>query len=294
MRVKRTDVLTFNVLGYVFILFLAVLCLIPFLLIISGSITEESHIFTQGYNLIPSKVSFEAYTTIFKTPDTVIRAYLVSVTLTVTGAIVGLFLTAMTAFVLNSKEFKYRNSIAFYFYFTTLFSGGLTPYYILMVKYLHMKDTPWALLLPGLFTVWYLIIMRAFYKSIPDALFESAKIDGAGQLRVFFSIALPLSKPALATIGLFIALGYWNSWYEAMLFINDKDLFPLQYYLYRMLSSVNFAEISMKNPKMVAIQLPKESLKMAMAVIATGPIIFLYPFVQKYFIKGMTIGAVKG
>jgi len=291
---KRNDVFIFNLLGYAFVLFVAVLCLVPFLLIISGSLTEESHIFTKGYSLIPTKLSFEAYTTIFKTPGTVLRAYFVSISLTVSGAVIGLFLTAMTAFVLNSKDFKYRNRIAFYFYFTTLFSGGLTPYYIMMVKYLHIKDTFWALLLPGLFTVWYLIIMRAFYKSIPDAIFESAKIDGASQPRIFLSIALPLSKPALATIGLFIALGYWNSWYEAMLFINNKNLIPLQYYLYKMLSSVNFAEAAMQNPKLKAVQLPKESLKMAMSVIATGPIVFLYPFVQKYFIKGMTIGAVKG
>jgi putative aldouronate transport system permease protein len=292
--VKNKDVLIFNIVGYAFVLFLAIACVIPFLLVLSGSLTDENTIFTKGYNLIPSKVSFEAYITIFKAPSTMIRAYLVSIILTGTGAVIGLFLTSMTAFVLNSKDFKYRNHISFYFYFTTLFSGGLTPYYILMVKYLHMKDTPWALLIPGLLTVWYLIIMRAYYKSIPDAIFESAKMDGANQIRIYFNIALPLSKPALATIGLFIALGYWNSWYNALLFINNPHWFPLQYYLYRMLSSAQFADTAIRSPRLVAIQLPKESLKMAMSVIATGPIIFLYPFLQKYFIKGLTVGAVKG
>lgn len=291
---KKKDVIVFNIMGYIFITFLAIACLIPFLLVVSGSITKESYIFTNGYNIIPAKISLEAYDSILKAPATIINAYMVSILLTLSGAIIGLLLTSMTAFALNTKDFKYRNKIAFYFYFTTLFNGGLTPYYILMVKYLNIKDTPWALLLPGLFSVWYLIIMRTFYKSIPDAVFESAKIDGANHFRTYANIALPLSKPALATIGLFIALGYWNSWYNAMLFINNPNLFPLQYYLYRMLNSVEFANAAMKGPRLAAVELPKESLKMAMAVIATGPIILLYPFVQKYFIKGMTIGAVKG
>lgn len=291
---KKRDVQAFNAFGYILITAFAATCLLPFLLVVSGSLTAESAIFQKGYGILPSQFSLEAYKTILKAPWTVIDAYGVSIALTATGAFIGLFLTAMTAFVLNTKDFKYRNKIAFYFYFTTLFSGGLTPYYILMVKYLSLKDTPWALLLPGLFSVWNLIIMKTFYKSIPDAIFESAKIDGANHFRMFARIALPLSKPALATVGLFIALGYWNSWYEAMLFINDPHLYPLQYYLYRMLNSVQFANTAMKGLKATAVSLPKESIKMAMAVIATGPIILLYPFVQKYFIKGMTIGAVKG
>jgi putative aldouronate transport system permease protein len=291
---RKKDVVIFNTLGYIFITLLAIICLVPFLLVISGSLTKESYIYTNGYNIIPGQFSLEAYATILKTPATVLKAYAVSIILTLSGAVIGLFLTSMTAFVLNIKDFKYRNKISFYFYFTTLFSGGLTPYYILIVRYLNLKDTFWALLLPGLFSVWYLIIMRTFYKSIPDAVFESAKIDGANHLRTYINIALPLSKPALATIGLFIALGYWNSWYNAMLFINNPNLYPLQYYLYKLLNSMEFINSAMRSPRVVIVDLPKESLKMAMAVIATGPIVLLYPFVQKYFIKGMTIGAVKG
>lgn len=291
---RKKDVALFNTLGYLFITAFGIICLLPFLLVISGSLTKESAILSRGYGIWPSQFSGEAYSTILKAPMTILNAYAVSISLTLAGSAIGLFLTAMTAFVLNTKDFKYRNRVSFYFYFTTLFSGGLTPYYILMVRYLGVKDTPWALLLPGLISVWYLIIMKTFYKSIPDAVFESAKIDGANHFSMFLRIALPLSKPALATLGLFIALGYWNSWYNAMLFINDQHLFPLQYFLYRMLNSVQFADSAMRGLKATAISLPKESLKMAMAVIATGPIILVYPFVQKYFIKGMTIGAVKG
>lgn len=295
MIIKKTvDKSTFTIITYLFIIVVSLLCVIPFILVITGSITAEASIIRDGYRLIPKRVSFEAYSILSKSPETFVRAYTVTILLTSIGALLGLFLTAMTAYVLQRKDFEWRNGFSFYFFFTTLFSGGLVPWYILMVKYLHMKNSFIALMIPGLFNVFFIIIMKSFMKSIPDAITESAKIDGAGDFKIFVKLILPLSKPALATIGLFIALNYWNEWYNAMLFIENENMFPLQYFLYRILNSINFANSAAASSGVPLPQMPSESFKLAMTVVATGPIIFLYPFVQKYFIKGITIGAVKG
>ncbi|UKS30968.1 carbohydrate ABC transporter permease [Paenibacillus sp. HWE-109] len=294
-RRQSVEKYVFQVIGYVFISLFALMCLIPFLMIVIGSVTEESSIIRNGYSLIPSMFSLDAYAFILKNPKQIISAYQITLLVTIAGTGIGLFLTAMTAYVLQRKDFKYRNVFSFYFFFTTLFSGGLVPWYILIVKYLGWKDSLLALIIPPLLNVFYIIIMRSFISStIPDAISESAKIDGAGDFRIFFSMILPLTKPALATIGLFISLNYWNDWYHATLFINKEHLYPLQYFLYKILSSIAFANSSVASQGSVVMDTPKESFKLAMTVIATGPIILLYPFVQKYFIQGITIGAVKG
>ena len=218
---------------------------------------------------------------------------MVTVSITVIGTVLGLLFTAMTAYVLNRKDFFLRNQMSFFFYFTTLFNGGLVAYYIICIRYLHFKNSYIALVLPMLLNAFYILIMRNFMKSIPDAIMESAKIDGAGDFRIFCLI-IPLIKPALASIGMFIALNYWNDWYLAMLFIEEKSMFPLQYMLYRMLSSINFLIYASKFSSVSTVDIPKETIKLAMTVIAIGPILLLYPFVQKFFVKGITIGAVKG
>jgi putative aldouronate transport system permease protein len=296
METKWTmEKVVFNLLGYFLITLFAVMCVVPFIMILTGSITEESAIIKEGYKIIPSAVSFESYALILKTPMQMLKAYQVTLIVTIVGTIVGLFLTAMTAYVLQRKDFRYRNLFAFYFFFTTLFSGGLVPWYILIISYLDLKNSLLALILPALLNVFYIIIMRSFMSStIPDAISESAKIDGAGDFRIFLSIILPLSKPALATIGLFIALNYWNDWYHALLFIEKESLYPLQYFLYKILNSVSFANSAAAQTGLAVVSMPKESFKLAMTVVATGPIILLYPFVQKYFIQGITVGAVKG
>ncbi|UKS29518.1 carbohydrate ABC transporter permease [Paenibacillus sp. HWE-109] len=288
------DRVAFQAIGYLFIGVVAILCLIPFLLLISASITENESIFKDGYRLIPSKFSLEAYQVIFKAPMDMLRAYSVTIQLTLLGTITGLFVTSMTAYVLQRYDFKYRNHFAFFFYFTTLFSGGLIPAYILVVRYLQLKDHFLSLLLPGLLSAWLIFLMRNFIKTIPDAIIESAKMDGAGDFKIFIRLIVPLATPGLATIGLFIALNYWNDWFHAMLYIEDRKLFPLQYFLYNMLNKAKFAETVVSEASIVLPEVPTESLKMAMAVVATGPIVFLYPFVQKYFVKGLTIGAIKG
>lgn len=285
----------FNAIGYLIVSVLAILCFIPFIMILTGSLTEENTIVREGYKLIPNHLSFESYAYIFKAPGQILKAYQITLLVTIIGTAAGLFLTAMTAYVLQRKDFKYRNAFAFYFFFTTLFSGGLVPWYILIIKYLSLKNSLLALILPLLLNVFYIIIMRSFMSStIPDAISESAKIDGAGDFRIFLSIILPLSKPGLATIGLFIALNYWNDWYHALLFIEKESLYPLQYFLYNILNSINFANSSAAQSGVAVVAMPKESFKLAMTVVATGPIILLYPFVQKYFVQGITVGAVKG
>ena len=293
---KSSDVKLFNGISYALITLVALLCLIPFLLVVMGSITDEKEIIANGFSLFPQKFSLEAYRTALKEPMAIIRAYGVTISLTAIGTTLGLFTVAMTAYVLQRKDFKWRNKFSFFFYFTTLFSGGLVPWYIVMVRYLGLKDSYLSLLLPPMLSVFNIILMKSYLGGIPKALTEAAKIDGAGDFEIFWKIILPLSKPALATVGLFIAIGYWNDWYNCMLFINNENLSSLQYYLYKIVNNVEaYKTILSQTGGSVgsAINMPSESLKMALTVIVTGPIILVYPFIQKYFVSGITIGAVK-
>jgi len=294
-KIKATKTtIIFNIIGYFLVTIFAILCLIPFIMLISGSFTSEHAIANYGYGIVPKEFSLSAYKLLLKYPQDIIRAYGVSIFITVSGTILGLFLITMTAFVISRRDFKYRNKLSFFFYFTTLFNGGLVATYIFMIRYLHLKDSYLALILPLMFNVFYLLIMRSFIKSIPESIIESAKMDGAGYFKIFMKLILPLSKAGLATIGLFIALEYWNDWYNAMLYITDYKKFPLQYLLYNMLSSTEAMSRISSVANVSDANMPSQSLKLAMAVIATGPIILVYPFVQKYFIKGITVGAVKG
>lgn len=284
----------FYVICYVVVTIVALTCLLPFIMLISGSFSSEQAIWFQGYGLLPREFSTAAYELIFKTPMTVIRAYGVSIFITVVGTAFGLLFTTMTAYVIARQDFKYRNQLSFFFYFTTLFNGGMVCTYIFYIQYLHLKDNLLALILPSMFNVFYLLIMRTFVAAIPTALIESAKIDGAGEYKIFFRIILPLLKSGLATIGLFLALGYWNDWYNAMLYMNDEKRYPLQYMLYSLMQKTQAMAAIASQANIQMIDMPSNSLKLAMAVVATGPIVLVYPFVQKYFVKGVTVGSVKG
>lgn len=289
------DKMLLSVIGYVTLTVLAIFCIFPFILVISSSLSEESAIIEKGFQIFPTAFSTEAYSLLFKYPAEMLRAYGVTISVTAIGTIVGLFLTSMTAYVLSRRDFKWRSRFSFFFFFTTLFSGGLVPWYLMIINYLHLKDTLLVLILPMMMNVFYIIVMKSFMSSIPDAITESAKIDGAGDFRIFMQLIVPLSKPALATIGLFIALAYWNDWYNALLFISKSELMPLQYYLYKMLGNMDgMRKAMMASGAVVNTDLPTESLKMAMTIVATGPILLAYPFIQKYFVTGLTIGAVKG
>lgn len=279
---------------YFLISVFALLCLLPFMLMITSSFMNEKEILSEGYKLIPKQISTSAYVFLFKNPINLLYAYRVTITITVIGTVLGLFFMSMAGYVLCRKDFKYRNQISFFIYFTTLFSGGLIPSYILMVKGLHLQDSSWSMILPGIMSPWSIFLMRNFMKNIPDSLYESATIDGAGDFRIYYQIFLPLAKPALATIGLFLGLAYWNEWYNGMLYMQTATKFPLQYFLQRIVSQANVQLLIQKGVTVNAAELPSESIKMATAVVATGPIILAYPFAQKYFISGLTIGAVKG
>lgn len=289
-----SDRIAFDFIGSFLLLLLALVCVLPFYLIIIGSFTAESEIMRKGYSLIMQDFSLEGYKLCLKNPVSIATAYGNTIFVTVAGTAVSLFITTMTGYVLQRKDFPYRNQLSFFFFFTMLFNGGLVPTYILCVRYLGFKNQMYALIIPLVFSVWNMIIAKTFMSTIPDAITESAKIDGANDFLIYIRLILPLSVPLMATLGLFSALAYWNDWYHAMLYIDKENLFTLQYYLQRMLGSVDALRRVAEKSGLSIPQLPMESMKMAMTVIVTGPIILLYPFLQRYFIKGLTVGAVKG
>lgn len=285
---------SFDFFSIIIISFLALVCLFPFVMIISASFSDEIRIVREGFSILPRGFSLDAYKLLLGNPSVIIKAFGVSIFVTVVGTVASLLITAMTAFALSRKDFKYRNFISFFFYFTTLFNGGLVATYIFVVSYLNLMNNYLALILPLLINVFHLLIMRTFIASIPESIVESAKIDGASEFRVFWQLILPLSLSGLATIGLFTALLYWNDWYSAMLYITTRSKWPLQYMLYDMLNQVT-ALSRLSTVSGISLQdMPSQTMRMAMAVVATGPVLLLYPFVQRYFVKGVTLGSVKG
>lgn len=273
----------------------AFLCLLPFWLIVANSFETESNILKYGFALWPRTATLFSYRLIFENPDLVVGSYVATILLTVVGTLIGLFVVSMTGYALQRPDFSTRNKISFFIYFTTLFSGGLVPFYLLMTKYLQLKDNYLSVLLPSLISPWLIILMKNFTKSVPHSITESAKIDGAGDFSIFLRIILPMLTPALATVGLFLALGYWNEWYNAMLFLSPNVKYrPLQLFLYNIVTKADFIRNSAAQSNIPPQDVPLESMKMATAVVATGPIVMVYPFVQRFFIRGITIGAVKG
>lgn len=295
-RKKGYDRLVFSIVSHVALFALAAACLLPFWLVISGSLSDQQSIRLNGYQLIPKQFSLEAYRMLFRIPEELISAYGVTILVTTVGTGLGLLVTSMASYILANKNFRYRYQVSFFFYFTSIFGGGLVPWYIFNTKYLRFHNNVISLILPILVNVTYLLILKSYMMSIPESLYESAYLDGAGDMVVFFKIALPLSKAGLATVGLFIALNYWNDWYNAMLFLDEgcRELYPLQYYLNNILTKAQAINAAAARSGIPASDVPSEPMKLAMTVIATGPIVLLYPFLQKYFVKGVTIGAVKG
>ncbi len=291
---KRTrENLLFNVFAIIITSAFALMCVLPMLYTLSGSFTKEQALYG-GLKLIPAEFSLDAYRMVLKEPGEMLNAYGVTILVVCVGTAASLIITTMTAYVLYRKDFKYRNVFSFFFFFTTLFSGGLVPSYILITK-MGLKNTLAVLLLNNLFSVFNMIVTRSYFTgNIPSVLVESAKIDGADDFRIYWRIVMPAAKPILATIGLLVALAYWNEWYNAMLYITDKKLYPLQYYLYNIFNSAQLKNAMAEAGAGASTQMPKEGYKLAMTIFTTGPIVLLYPFVQKYFVAGMTIGAVKG
>lgn len=284
-----------KVISYMVITLFSLICILPFLLIISASLSTETIISTEGFGLLPKGFTFSAYEWVFRYPKMILGSYLVTVTMTAAGTVVGLFIIAMTGYTLQRKDFPFRNILSFFIYFTTLFSAGMAPTFIWVSRYLHLKGSYLAVFLQLLMSPWLIVLMKNFAKSVPYEVTESGKIDGAGDFKIFLSLILPMLKPALATVGLFLALGYWNEWYQSSLYLGSSVTYkPLQYYLYGVINQANALKSSVAGANVTISDLPSNTLKMATAVVATGPIVFLYPFVQKYFISGITVGAVKG
>ena len=279
--------------GYFFISLFAIASIFPFLVILGTSFETEENIISKGVTLFPRNFTTAAYELVIK-GGTIWASYGLTIVLTLVGTGFGLFICAMTGYALQRRDFPYRNIISFFIYFTSLFQAGLAPYYLLMTQTYHLNNTYWAVLLPLMVSSWLIILMKNFAKSVPHELTESGKIDGAGDFKIFLSIVLPMLKPGLATVGLFLALGYWNEWYQSSLFLQNMNVLPLQYRLYKIVNEAQSLKNSVASQYVTVDNLPAESLKMATAMMTTGPIIFLYPFVQRYFIGGITVGAVKG
>lgn len=281
--------------SYLVVTIFTVFCLLPFVLIVSASFSSESEIMKTGFGLLPKGFSTTAYEYIFASPRQIVGSYVVTILMTVFGTAIGVFIIAMTGYALQRRDFPWRNYISFFIYFTTLFSAGLAPTFIWISRYLGLRGTYWAVFLQLLLTPWLIILMKNFCNSIPYEVVESGKMDGAGDFNIFIRLVLPMLKPALATIGLFLALGYWNEWYLSSLYLGSTVEFkPLQYHLYNIINTAAALRGSVAGANVNISDLPSNTLKMASAVVATGPIVMLYPFVQRYFVTGITVGAVKG
>lgn len=270
--------------------------LIPFAMVVAISLSKESDVIREGYKLIPTHFTLDAYRYMFKNPTQLLTGYKITVLVTVFGTIVGVIMMTMCAYCLVRKNFKYRRYVMFYLFFTMLFHGGLVPSYILITQYLKLADTITVLFLQGLVNVFHIVLLRTYFQSVPNVLFEAAKIDGANEFTIYSKILLPMSKPAIATVALMGALVRWNDWNTPMLYINTDELTPLSYVLYKTMADLQFMASNMKNlPEtfLNTADLPAETSRMAMCVLGAGPMLFVFPFFQKYFVSGLTVGAVK-
>ncbi len=274
------------------LLMFCVITFVPFILVIIVSITNEDSIIKNGFRFFPEKFSLDAYR-LALSDNMILSSYKVTLLVTTIGTIIALLLCAMIGYAMSVKKVKYRNSISFFMFIPMVFNAGLLPWYLICTRVLHLQNSILALILPMLISPFNVFLLRNYFRTIPDSLAESAEIDGASPFGTFFRIILPLAKPILATVTLFIALAYWNDFTMALWFINKKSLYPVQFILYKILSLITFVR-SGKISTIGSLVTPKESLQMAIFVITIGPIILLYPFMQKYFVKGIMIGSIKG
>ena len=296
VSIERIDMVSrpANVLLNILLIALCITCVYPFLLVIATSFNSESAIASFGYTVIPKEPTLYAYKYLFANASTLLRAYGVTIFVTVVGTMLHVIVCALYGYAISRREFKFRNFFTFYMFFTMLFSGGTVPWYIVCTKFLHINNTVWALILPALCSAWNIIILKTFFKSsVPDAIIESARIDGASEIKTFVRIVCPIALPGLATIALFAMLGFWNNYFNAMMLTTKTSLQNLQLYLYNILKSASMMEQGASASGMT-LKLPQESARNAICVISIAPIIFAYPFFQRYFIQGLTIGAVKG
>ena len=283
---------------YLFVGLFAFACLYPFLLVIAGSFTTKEYSLLHGFTLLPPPegLSLAAYQALFINKDFIVSGYKVTLFVTFVGTTLSLFSNSMMGFALSRRSAPLRKAMNFYVLFPMLFSGGMVPWYIVCVNVLKIKNSIWALILPMMAGSWNIFLFRNYFLSIPEALYESAKVDGAGDLRIYAQIYIRLSAPVLATVTLFTALGYWNDWWLGMMLVDRSEMQPLQMLLRNIISNLQFLQTMQASPQVqrMLASIPSDGVRMALVIVTTGPILLLYPIVQRYFVKGIMVGAVKG
>lgn len=275
---------------HLILLVFSLCCLYPILLTFMSSISSEKSIASNGFQLIPEQFSLLSYKMILQ-DKSIFNAYGVTIFVTVVGTLIAVLFSGMAGYAMSVQKVKYRNTVAMFFFIPMVFGAGLAPWYLVCTQILHFQNNMLGLIVPGLISPFNIFLMRNYFKTIPASLIESAEIDGCSNLRAFIQIILPLSSPIIATVSLFVAMGYWNDWTNALWFIDDRNLYPLQYFLYRI---KDMMEMVKNNGGMSSGQIPTQTFQLATLFVTIGPIIFLYPFAQKYFIKGIMVGGVKG
>ncbi|MEH7419253.1 carbohydrate ABC transporter permease [Neobacillus drentensis] len=284
--------------SHIFLIILAIGSIIPLIILLSSSLSSEASIIKEGYSFFPKEFSLDAYEYLLKNLSKIGRAYGITIFVTVFGTIVSLAMTSFLAYALSRRDLPYKNVFSFIVFFTLLFNGGLVPTYLVYTQIFDVKNTIWALIVPGLLMNGFnVLLMRTFFiTSIPEPVIESARIDGAGEFRTFFSIILPLSLPILATIGLLQSITYWNDWFNGLIYITEPSLFSIQNILNRMLSDIQFLASNNlgTNSSQATVQVPTTAVRMAIALVGVLPILIAYPFFQKYLVKGIALGSVKG
>lgn len=278
------------------LIFIILCCtyILPMILLISISVSSESAITQYGYSLFPKEIGFDGYKMVFKNPKQLLDSYKITIIFSFVATALTLIVKSLYAYPLSRRTYRFKKATTWYIFFTMLFGGGLVPSYIINTKMLHLGNTIWIYILPGLMAAWDVIIMRTFFQGLPDGLVEAAKIDGASEILVFFKIIIPLSTPVLASLGFMFLIGKWNDWNTALIYIQDKELFSLQYLLQKILREADFIKAMAEKGQEMGQEPPTETMRYAMAILAAGPMMFVFPFFQKYFAKGLTIGSVKG
>ncbi len=296
LKINRISKPTNAILNIIFIIW-SLICILPLLLVVIVSFSSEQSIFQNGYSFFPSEWSLAAYQFFFRLGDQLVRSYGITIFVTVVGTLFSLSITAMFAYVLSRSDYAYNRIITLLLLFTMLFNGGIVATYMVNTQLLGLGNSVWALILPMSLNAFYVIVLRTFYKSIPMEIIEAARIDGASEFKTFFRIVLPLAKPGLATIGMFTMIAYWNDWFLGMLYIVDQKKYPVQTLLWSMQNSLEFMKQSSSNAleyAEMAANAPTDSGRMALTVLVVLPILLAYPYFQKYFVKGLTVGGVKG
>ncbi|MBS7299068.1 MAG: carbohydrate ABC transporter permease [Eubacteriales bacterium] len=291
---SSTEARMVSLVSYISFILFGLICLLPMLMVVAISFTSEQSIAENGFQLIPKEFSLEAYKLLFANPGQILDAYKTTAIVTITGTVLSVLFTSQAAYVTSRSTFRAQKQISFMFYFTQLFNGGLVPTYVLVTQYLHLKNSLWAIILIMMISPWNVFLLRTYIKGVPESLIESAKLDGASEFRIFYQIVFPLTISGIATVAITTAIGYWNDWYQNMLYITDVNKYSLQYLLQTLLGKIDFLKAAGDVGMLTGMALPEESLRMATCVVAIGPMAILFLFVQKFFVKGITVGSVKG